>query len=174
MLQAHQRREIERLVGRPVEDHVVDLDAATELLAAAAERWRGDLRLPTLHSELQQKRARGLLEEAESAQQTRDFFRARLLIAEAMDMSPEDTAIARFAELLDETAEHEVEGNPVPLDERSGVLHVIADIERLRVEGEPLQAWKAVQQAISHFGESEMLLGLRQELAEQILEETGS
>ena len=151
-----------------------DLDAATELLAAAAERWRGDLRLPALHSELQQKRARGLLEEAESAQEGRDFFKARLLIAEAMDLSPEDTAIARFAELLDETAEHEVEGSPVPLNEQSGVLHVVAEIERLRVEGEPLQAWKAVQQAINHFGESEMLLGLRQELAEQILEETGS
>ncbi|MEO1084314.1 MAG: hypothetical protein AAFY88_08735, partial [Acidobacteriota bacterium] len=152
-----------------------DLEAAATLLTAAADRWRGDLRLPGLHAELRQRKARLLLKRAESAAEgEKDLFKARLLLAQASDLAPEDTAIGRFAHILDETAEQAVDGDPIPLDERSGMLHTIAEIERLRIEGEPLQAWKAVQQAISHFGETEMLLELRQGLAEQILEESGS
>ncbi|MEM6793334.1 MAG: protein kinase [Acidobacteriota bacterium] len=147
-----------------------DPAAADQLLATALARWGEDPRAPEMRRELARLRAMGLLENADAAQEDEDFFKARLLIAQASEVAPEDTMIGRLAERLDSEVERKVQEDPVPLDEQAGVLHTVAKIERLRVEGESLEAWKAVQQAIEHFGEERVLLDLRQDLAEEILE----
>ena len=135
--------------------------------AEPAESWRRRL------EEEKVTAARRLLDEAEAAKEDGDLFQARLLIAEAGRLDPDDSTIGLFAHMLDAEAQERVEGSPVPLHENSGVLHTIAEIEKLRVEKLPLQAWKALQQAIEHFGERAELVELRKELAEQILEESG-
>jgi serine/threonine protein kinase len=51
-----------------------------------------------------------------------------------------------------------------------GLLHSLAEIERLRIEGDVLSAWQLLKQAIETFGENPALLELRRGLAEDLLE----
>ncbi|MCG8461297.1 MAG: hypothetical protein MI919_33845, partial [Holophagales bacterium] len=150
-----------------------ELDLATARAQALEASWEREAVADLFEQlgEARRARARLLLGEAEKAKEAADLFKARLLVAEANDLDPDSTAVGRFAELLDATVREHVHGDPLPIGEGSGLLHTVAEIERLRVEGQPLQAWKAVQQALLHFGESETLLELRQDLAEQILDE---
>ena len=152
-----------------------ELGEAHRMLEILAQRW-GDTIAEPWRKRLDEKRRSGaqeLLSEAEQSRVQGDLFKARLLVAEASRLDPDDSAITLFARMLDSAAQEEVTDDPIPLDDGSGVLHTIAEIERLRVEGEPLKAWKALQQAIEHFGERSELADLRKELAEQILEESG-
>ncbi len=152
-----------------------ELGEAHKMLEILAQRW-GDAIAKPWRKRLDEKRrvgAQELLSEAEQSRVHGDLFKARLLVAEASRMDPDDSAISLFARMLDSAAQEKIADDPIPLDSESGVLHTIAEIERLRVEGEPLKAWKALQQAIEHFGERSELANLRKELAEQILEESG-
>ena len=152
-----------------------ELEEAHKMLEILAQRWGKSTAEPwRLRLDTQRRAgAQKLLEEAESSRAGGDLFKARLLVAEASRLDPEDSAISLFARMLDTAAQDAVQGDAIPLDEQSGILHTIAEIERLRIEGEPLKAWKALQQAIEHFGERTELADLRKELAEQILEESG-
>ena len=151
-----------------------ELREAANMLDILTARW-GDEAAAPWRERLETERrgaARRLLDEAEQSKQDGDLFKARLLVAEAGRLDPDDSTITLFARMLDSAAQENVEGSPVPLHEHSGMLHTIAEIEKLRVEREPLKAWKALQQAIEHFGERSELVALRKELAEQILEES--
>jgi serine/threonine protein kinase len=52
----------------------------------------------------------------------------------------------------------------------SGLLHSLAEIERLRIEGDVLSAWQLLKQALETYGENPALLELRRGLAEELLE----
>ncbi len=152
-----------------------ELEEAHRMLGILAQRWGEAIAKPWRQRLDEQRRAgaQRLLNEAEQSRVDGDLFKARLLVAEASRLDPDDSAISHFARMLDSTVKKELPDDLIPLDDQSGVLHTIAEIERLRVEGQPLRAWKALQQAVEHFGERSELAHLRKELAEQILEESG-
>ncbi len=51
-----------------------------------------------------------------------------------------------------------------------GLLSTLAEIERVRIEGDVLTAWQLLKQAIEQFGEVQVLLEIRRGLAEELLE----
>lgn len=169
--QEERRIDFENLAAMITRD---ELQEAGHMLEILTRRWGSKPSDPWREKLDEQRRAAAhrLLSEAESSRESGDLFKARLLVAEAGRLDPDDTAIGHFATMLDSAAQETVVGSPVPLDDQSVMLHTIAEIERLRVEKEPLKAWKALQQAIEHFGERLELTDLRKELAEQILEES--
>lgn len=60
---------------------------------------------------------------------------------------------------------------PVPITTSlgGGLLGVLAEIEKLRIEGDVLGGWQMLKQAIESFGEMPILLDLRRSLAQEML-----
>ncbi|MEM9597430.1 MAG: protein kinase [Acidobacteriota bacterium] len=149
-------------------------DAEADLLLAE-ERWGAD-GLEDLRRRLAEARrseARGLVERAESARAERDVVKAKLLAAKAREVDPDASFVLDLVQILDQAAEDELEAEELAevasLDDTTGWLEVTGEIERLRVQGQPLRAWKAVQRAIQRFGEMPALLELRKSLADELL-----
>ncbi|MEM9554369.1 MAG: protein kinase [Acidobacteriota bacterium] len=151
-----------------------DLAAAATAIDRAAATWGESAvaRHRTRFERVRKQQTRRLLDQAEEAQAADDLVKAKLLAVHAREISPDDTAVRHFALLLDSAAEQTHPDAAPVTDGEGGLLHTVAEIEKLRVDGEPLRAWKATQQAIERFGEVDTLVELRRTLAESILDET--
>ncbi len=160
-----------------------DFGRAADLLRQALELrdedpWIRD-RLRRAESELgrqqeERRRAedsRAFLHQAEEASRAEDYLKARLLVAKAIELAPENAAARALAKRLDRASLDEDSGfgrtEPVP----PGLYEVLGDIEALRRQGEVKAAWKRLRAAIEELGEIEPLVGLRKKIADELLGE---
>lgn len=130
---------------------------------------------PDASRETQRRRLEKLLAEAEARVDAGEYPVALALLRDAREgLSAESPLVADLTRGV-ETIRRRIEARerpPLELDEDSSLLHTIAEIERLRVEEDPKLAWRAVGQAIAHFGEKSLLVELRRGLAEDLGETT--
>ena len=119
------------------------------------------------------QRARDYLREALAARASQDLLKARLLVAKALELKPEDREAAALAKDLDQqdrAAElSSLRTNPLS----PALMKAYTDIEGLRATGDALGAWKRLNDAIEEFGEIDAFASLRRTLAEEILDDDG-
>ncbi len=115
---------------------------------------------------------RAYLREAETARDGNDVLRARLLVAKALELKPDDAGAAALARSFDQphrAAELQHSSlRTTPLS--PGLMKAYTDIEGLRAAGDSLAAWRRLGEAIEEFGESDTFMKLRRQIAEEILD----
>ncbi len=117
----------------------------------------------------QEAKARARLRAAEQASADRDVLKARLLLAEALELEPDLEEAAALATQLDQqTRAAELSSlRTTPLS--PGLMKAYADIEGLRAGGDFLAAWRRLKEAIEEFGEIDTFIKLRRQIAEEIM-----
>ncbi len=169
---------------------VLALDPDNDWIRSRLERARSGL--ARQQEEIRRRgereaKARALVREAEKARDDRDVLKARLLVANALELKPgfgEAAALARdldrqdraaerqdrAAERQDRAAELEHRGlRTVPLS--PGLMKAFNDVEGLRAAGDSLAAWHRLADAIEELGEIDTLMKLRRQIAEEILDD---
>jgi serine/threonine-protein kinase len=143
------------------------LEEASEPLRSAVELQPDDpwIRARLREAEERESRFRELLGQAEESREQRDFLKARLLVAEALELRPDDDGAREMAAELDRQRLEPVLEPPPP-----GTEDRLEEIQELRREGRLLTAWRAVRSTIEELGEIEPFLTLRQQIAEELLE----
>lgn len=172
------KRRVEKLVRRAgiafessrFDEAAADLRRALE--SAPGDRWiRGRLaEAEARQRRLEERRERQqqaaeLLAQVEEAEKRRDVLKARLLVARALELDPENPlARARAMELDRRPIE------PVLSPEAAGAADEILELRR---SGETLAAWRSVQAAVEEFGDVEPFKTLQKEIADELLEDGG-
>ncbi len=192
---------LRRFVAKTIEERIQELVGhagvafEAERFAAAADRLRQVLKLDPgngwIRSRLQaaeasqrrqaeesrrrqerDARMRGNLRDAAAARDGGDVLKARLLVAKALELKPDDREAAALAKELDRqdrAAELERSGlRTTPLS--PALMKAYTDVEGLRAAGDSLAAWRRLGEAIEELGEIDTLMKLRRQIAEEILE----
>ncbi len=155
-----------------------DLETAANGLQVAAARLGDHLEFTEAAERLEDRRREArvssLIRQAERARKGKDVLKARLLIAEALELRPGDRDAESLAKTLDEEQrEAEMQLSPLrtaPLS--AGLMKAYTDIEGLRAKGDSLAAWRSLLGAIEEFGEIDTLVKLRRLIAEEVLDDT--
>ena len=139
-----------------------------ERARAGQRRQQEELR----RQEEQTARAGALLSEAEQARDRGDVLRARLLVASALEIRPDFDRAMALAKALDEpdrATELEMSSlKTTPLSPE--LMKAYTDVEGLRAAGDPVAAWRRLNEAVEKLGEIDALMKLRRLIAEEILE----
>ncbi len=157
---------------------VLVLDPDNDWIQNRLERARTSLERQqeeTRRRDARDAQARALLLEAEQARAGKDVLKARLLVANALELKPDfeqATALARSLDQQDRARELEASSlRTAPLS--PGLMKAYTDIEGLRAAGDSLAAWHRLNEAIEEFGEIDTFVKLRRQIAEKILDEKG-
>ncbi len=122
--------------------------------------------------EEQEAKANALVREAEQARDGGDVLRARLLVAGALELSPDferAAVLARSLDRQDRATELEMSSlRTTPLSPE--LMKAYTDVEELRAAGDPVAAWRRLNEAIEALGEIDTLMNMRRQIAEEILE----
>ncbi len=157
-------------------EKVLGLDPDNDWIRSRLERARAGFRQQQERIRRQddrEARARGFLREAERARDAKDVLKARLLIANALELKPdfsEATALARTLDQQHRAAEIELSSlRTAPLS--PGLMKAYTDIEGFRAAGNAVAAWRRLNEAIEEFGEIDTFMSLRRKIAEEILDQ---
>jgi len=193
-------RPLRQLLAKTIEEHIKDLvqragiahdenrfadaaDCLTEILELDPKnRWIRDRLQKVRASQAQQAKeqqrlqqqdsdARALLQQAQTAHRERDVLKARVLIARALELRPDDADMLDLARSLDRehrNTELQLRGlRTTPLS--PALMQAFTDIETMRAQGDPVAAWQLLKRAIETFGEVETFTQLRRKIAEEVL-----
>ncbi len=183
---AHSEQEDEAQLERATTEQLAainDLITAGDLKAAAQRLHAATTRLGPCDAfcELEQRLAelreeaeiRFFCRQAEEARAEDDILRARLLVAKALQRRPADpdaTNLARVLEREHRAAELRLSTAPATAM-TPAQSEAFSEIEATRAQGDPVAAWRLLQEAIETFGDVDAFTLLRRQIAEEILEE---
>ena len=109
------------------------------------------------------------LRQAREARDAGDVLKARLLVAKALELRPDDAEATALGRTLDrqQRAAELSSLKTTPLS--AGLMQAFSDIESRRAEGDALAAWRLLRDAIEEYGEIDTFTKLRRQIAEEIL-----